>query len=122
VTLVVDGVVLNFSLSSLQVGQYVMYQNMTEMWSCVVPVLSQNASEYVEGVQFPACAYFQYVITPRVNGFGVVTLTLSLSVTVPLIGMTGPTSRRLGPVIASPSPQITRTVSTARTATVSAGP
>jgi hypothetical protein len=62
VTLVVHGVVLT-ALSSLQVGQYVMYQNMTEMWSCVVPVLSQNASEYVEGVQFPACAYFQYVPT-----------------------------------------------------------
>lgn len=43
-----------------QVGQYVMYQNMTEMWSCVVPVLSQNKSDYEEGVQFPACAYFQH--------------------------------------------------------------
>ena len=43
-----------------QVGQYVMYQNMTEMWSCVVPVLSQNTSDYIEGVQFPACSYFQH--------------------------------------------------------------
>jgi hypothetical protein len=66
VTLVVHGVVLT-ALSSLQVGQYVMYQNMTEMWSCVVPVLSQNASEYEEGVQFPACAYFQYVPTQHIR-------------------------------------------------------
>eukprot|EP01032_Pedospumella_encystans_P012890 gene12890-14876_t len=43
-----------------QIGQYVRYQNMTEMWSCVVPVLSQNTSLYVEGEQFPACAYFQH--------------------------------------------------------------
>ena len=40
-------------------GQYVKYQNMTEMWSCVLPVLSQNTSLYTEGEQFPACSYFQ---------------------------------------------------------------
>lgn len=37
-----------------------MYQNMTEMWSCVIPVLSQNLSAYNDSTHFPACAYFQH--------------------------------------------------------------
>lgn len=42
-----------------QVGQYVYYQNMTELWTCVSAMESQNTSLYVEGEQFPACAFFQ---------------------------------------------------------------
>lgn len=43
-----------------QVGQYVRYNNMTELWACVVPMDSQNTSVYVDGEMFPACALFQY--------------------------------------------------------------
>jgi hypothetical protein len=43
-----------------QVSQYMRYNNMTELWSCVSPMSSQNTSLYVEGEQFPACAHYQY--------------------------------------------------------------
>mmetsp|Transcript_56977 Transcript_56977/g.112250 ORF Transcript_56977/g.112250 Transcript_56977/m.112250 type:complete len:782 (+) Transcript_56977:126-2471(+) len=43
-----------------QVGQYVRYNNMTELWTCVAPMNSQNTSEYEEGSDFPACELFKY--------------------------------------------------------------
>jgi hypothetical protein len=46
-----------------QVGQYVRYNNMTELWTCVVPMDSQNTSQFDPETQFPACEHFQYVTT-----------------------------------------------------------
>lgn len=40
-------------------SQYVNYNNMTELWTCVSAMESQNTSLYTEGEQFPACTYFQ---------------------------------------------------------------
>jgi hypothetical protein len=48
-----------------QIGQYVSYNNMTELQVCVVPMDSQNTSQYVEGEQFPACELFQYEWTDK---------------------------------------------------------
>lgn len=42
-----------------QVAQYVYYQNMSIMHTCTNPMASQNISEYVEGQEFPACAFFK---------------------------------------------------------------
>lgn len=43
-----------------QVSQYIRFNNMTELWTCLSPMSSQNTSLYVEGEQFPACAHYQY--------------------------------------------------------------
>lgn len=41
-----------------QVGQYVKYENMDILWTCVAPMNSQDPAKYVEGEQFPACEHF----------------------------------------------------------------
>lgn len=41
-----------------QVGQYVRYQNMTELYSCIGA--TKSAAPYEEGKEFAACAHFQY--------------------------------------------------------------
>lgn len=43
-----------------EVSQYVRYNNMTELWTCIAPMDSQNPADYVQGEQFPACAHYQY--------------------------------------------------------------
>lgn len=43
-----------------QVAAYVRYNNMSDMWSCIAPMNSQNTSQYTEGDQFPACELFQH--------------------------------------------------------------
>jgi hypothetical protein len=48
-----------------QIGQYVSYNNMTSLRVCVVPMDSQNTSQYMEGEQFPACEKYQYEWTEQ---------------------------------------------------------
>jgi hypothetical protein len=43
-----------------QVAQYVRYQNMTIMHTCISPMDSQNTSLYIEGIDFPACEHYQH--------------------------------------------------------------
>jgi hypothetical protein len=41
-----------------QVSQYVRYQNMTELYTCISTY--KAAAPYQEGIDFPACPHFQY--------------------------------------------------------------
>lgn len=49
-----------------QVGQYVKYQGMDLLWTCVAPMDSQDPNDYVEGEQFPACEHFNAEWTKEV--------------------------------------------------------
>jgi hypothetical protein len=42
-----------------QVSQYVKYNNMTMIRTCINSMASQNTSAYIEGEEFPACAHYQ---------------------------------------------------------------
>lgn len=42
-----------------QVGQYVKYNNMQSFWNCILPMKSQDPTQYVEGEQAPSCAHFE---------------------------------------------------------------
>ncbi|KAJ1438553.1 CD36 family-domain-containing protein [Ochromonadaceae sp. CCMP2298] len=46
-----------------QVGQYVHYEGMDQMWACVAPMDSQDPSQYMQGEQFPACEFFDLTWT-----------------------------------------------------------
>lgn len=41
-----------------QVSQYRLFNNMNHLYACIAPMKSQNLSAYIEGEQFPSCAYF----------------------------------------------------------------
>lgn len=47
-------------VNTKNVAAYVRYNNMTEEWTCISPMNSQNTSQYIEGKEFPACAIFQH--------------------------------------------------------------
>jgi len=48
-----------------QVGKVVTYYNQTSQWVCLDTTKSEQAPDYVQGQEFPACAHYQAEWTPQ---------------------------------------------------------